>query len=370
VHNPDQLIAVLDAWSPLLPPFVRSQLLQAVIRKLDDALQKWQPKKHTAHNLPHRWIFPWLPYLPPAQLDPKSATGLVADVRRKFRHLIDAWDFARGVIPGLKQWKDVLRPAATDAGTARGRDVWTPLVMNHLLPGLARFVRGSFKVDPRDQEPYMAVLDRLFEWVGVLRAGVVGEVVVAEVFPLWHAALYRWLVLEEANYEEIGMWFEWWREEVFPEEIRGLESVGAEFHKGAAMIERALDLGDRAARELEPPEAGPALKSRGEERKKRREEAAVPEVAAPPVAKKQEEVSFRAVMEEWCQNHDLQFMPERIKVHAEGPLYRISGPDGKRGVLVYFKGNSLFAQVKDRNAPIEIQRDNEDDWGMLIELAS
>ncbi len=365
VHNPDQLIAVVDAWSPLLPPFVRTQLLQSVTLKLEDALQKWHPKKHT-HNLPHRWIFPWLPYLPPAHLDPKSTTGLVADVRRKFRQLIDAWDFKRGVIPGLRQWKDVLRPSG---GSGKGgKDMWTPLVMNHLLPGLARFVRGAFRVDPRDQEPYMEVLDRLFEWLGVLRPSVLGEVVVAEVFPLWHAALYQWLVLEEANYEEIGLWFEWWRSEGFPEEVRGLPSVVAEFERGAGMIEEALDLGERAAKELPPPEKGPALKTRGEER--RREEVVVPVVPeAVSATRKPEEVSFRTAMEEWCQNHDLQFMPERNKVHAEGPLYRISGPEGKRGVLVYFKGNSLFAQVKDQN-PIEIRRDNEDDWGTLIELAA
>lgn len=362
VREPDPLIAVLDAWTPLLPAFVRAQLLNAIILKLEEALQKWQPKTHT-HNLPHRWIFPWLPHLPAAHLDPKSATGLVADVRRKFRQLIDAWDFKRGVVPGLKQWKDVLRPAE---GGARGRDMWMPLVMNHLLPGLARFLRANFRVEPQDQAPYMDVLDRAFEWIGVVRASVVGEVVVAEVFPLWHDALYRWLVLEEANYEEIGMWFEWWRGEVFPEEVKGLPSVQAEFEKGAAMIERALDLGDRVAAELRPPEKGPALKTRERQRK---EEVVVPEVQPAVEARKPEEVSFRQAMEEWCQNHDLQFMPERNKVHAEGPLYRISGPDGKRGVLVYFKGDSLFAQVKDRN-PIEIRRDNEDEWGMLIELVA
>jgi tuftelin-interacting protein 11 len=374
VRDPDPLIAVLDAWAPFLPPFVRAQLLQDITRKLEEALQKWQPKKHT-HNLPHRWIFPWLPYLPATHLDPKSATGLVADVRRKFRQLINAWDFTRGVIPGLKQWKDILRPASISSSSSRDRDMWSPLVMNHLLPGMARHLRAHFRVEPQDQAPYMEALDKLLEWTEVVRPSMLGEVLVAEVFPAWHAALYQWLLLEEADYNEIGGWFQWWQDEVFPEEIRGLPSVVAEFEKGSAMIERALDLGERVRVELKAPEKGPALKTGrevGREERQREREREKERVAAQESmvdAAKKPEVTFKEVIEEWCQEHDLQFMPERNKLHAEGPVYRISGIDGKRGVSVYFKGNSLFALVKDQN-PLEIRRDSEDDWGALITLAS
>lgn len=363
VREPDQLIAVVDAWDSLLPPFVRAQLFQDIVRKLEEALQKWQPRKHT-HNLPHSWIFPWLPYLPAAHLDPRSSTGLVADVRRKFRQLIDAWDFKRGVIPGLKQWKDVLRPS-------HGPDQWSPLVMNHLLPGLARYLRANFRVDPQDQAPYMDALDRVLEWLDVIRPAMVGEVIVSEAFPMWHDALYQWLLLEDANYDEIGEWFRWWQDDVFPDSVKALPSVVAEFDKGTAMIERALDLGDRARAELEPPEKGPALRTsdarRGRDDGRRRGDRAADTDARrrPP----EEERTFRHVMEEWCQNHDLHFMPERAKVHAEGPLYRISGFDGKRGVSVYFKGNALFALRKDKD-PVEIRRENEDDWGVLLDLVS
>ncbi|KAL1841147.1 hypothetical protein VTJ49DRAFT_7372 [Mycothermus thermophilus] len=373
VHDPDTLVAVLDAWDLMLPRFVRAQLIKDIVRKLEDALQKWQPKKHK-HNFPHRWIFPWLPYLPAAHLDPKSSAGLVADVRRKFRLLIDGWNFQNGVIPGLKQWKDVLRPPGPDDSPVR--DTWSPLVMNHLLPGMARHLRTKFRVDPQDQAPYMESLDCLFEWLGVIRPSMLGEVVVAEVFPMWHDALYRWLLLDDANYDEIGQWFQWWQDDVFPDDIKVLPSIAAEFEKGAAMIERALDLGDRAKTELRPPEKGPALKSgrdrsrRDGDRERRRAEKEKEKAANErPATGRTEEVTFRYVMEEWCQQNDLQFMPERTKVHVEGPLYRISGSDGKRGVLVYFKGNSLFALVKDRN-PIEIRRENEDDWWTLVELVS
>jgi tuftelin-interacting protein 11 len=292
-------------------------------------------------------------------LDPKSTTGLVADVRRKFRQLIDAWDFKRGVIPGLKQWKEVLRPS-------HGRDQWSPLVMNHLLPGMARYLRANFHVDPQDQN--IDALDKLFEWLDVIRPSMVGEVVVCEVFPKWHDTLYQWLLLEETNYEEIAGWFQWWQDEVFPEEIKALPSIVAEFAKGTAMIEKALDLGDRARTELQPPVKGPALRSSKpptrEKHRGHRKEEVVQEV---PV-KQPEEVSYKQAIQEWCQNHDLQFMPER-KAHAEGPLYRISGYDGKRGVSVHFVGNSMYVQFKDKE-PMEIRRDNEESLGFLLEYVS
>ncbi|KAK4184906.1 putative Tuftelin interacting protein [Podospora australis] len=362
VREPDQLIAVLDAWDSLLPGFVRTQLLQDIIRKLDEAIQKWQPKKH-AHNLPHTWIFPWLPYLPSVHLDPKSSTGLVADVRRKFRQLIDSWDFKKGVIPGLKPWKTALRPI-------HGRDQWAPLVMNHLLPGMARYLRTNFQVDPADQK--LEILDSIFEWRDLISPIMIGEVVITELFPMWHKVLYEWLLLDNANYEEIGQWFEWWQTDALPDDIKNLPSVIAEFDKGAALIEKALSLGDRAKTELPLPEKGPALRTSSRSSRDQhhhREKKPEPPVVDTATTTKPEEVSFRHIIEEWCQNNDLLFVPEN-KVHGAEKLYKISGYDGKRSVSVYFKGNSLFIPGKNQMSPMEIRRENEDEYGVLLDMVS
>lgn len=367
VRDSDQLLAVFEAWQKLMPGFVRAQLLgQDIVRKLEEAVARWEPKrKKNQNSLPHIWIFPWLQYLPSHHLDPKSSTGLVADVKRKFRQLIDVWEFDRGVIPGLAKWKEVLRPS-------RSQDQWKPLVMNHLLPSMARYLRAKFKVDPQDQEPYLEMLTGVFEWLDVISASMIGEVVVAEVFPLWHDVLYQWLITDEANYEEIGQWFEWWKDEVFPDAIKSLPSITAEFQKGTALIEQALDLGDRAKTELQPPPAGPALqipkspsREKGHHRRAQRhqEPQATPKKEEPPA------VTFKSIVEDWCQANDLQFIPERKKVHAEGPLYRITARgDGKGGVLVYFKGDRLFAETR-KNGVVEIRADNEADLVMLLTYA-
>lgn len=233
VFDPGPLLAAFEAWDDLLPPFVRAQFVDSVVRKLETAVGEWNPRKKKKQQggdrkLPHLWLFPWLPYLPAYHLEPKG-TGLVADVRRKFGQLIDLWEFERGVVPGLEQWRDVL-------GTQ-----WRPLIMGHVLPAMGRYLREHFRIDPSDQEPYLPILTGTLKWAGVLGSKMLSEVVVAEVFPLWHDKLSEWLGLEEMNLEEVYAWYEWWRDQVFPKEVSGSSSVKREFEKGSMTIAAALE---------------------------------------------------------------------------------------------------------------------------------
>lgn len=349
VKDADCMIAVYEAWHPVLPSFVKTYLLeQDIIRKLDEAIAKWEPKRKRQHRLPHLWIFPWLQYLPYHHLDPRSSTGLVADVKRKFRQLIDVWEFDRGVIPGLKEWKNVLRPS-------KASDQWKPLVMTHILPNMTRYLRKNFQVQPSDQEPYLQVLSGVLEWRYVVSPTLVAEVVVAEVFPKWHEILYQWLVDENVSYEDIAEWCEWWHDTAgpLPAEIRDTISVASEFEKGLHTIEHALDLfdlGEDPKAALAPPSSEPAYApqptnghhgrshTHHRHREQKRQEAA---------ATAKEKRSFRHLVEDWCQENDLQFIPERKQHHSEGPLYRITARgDGKGGKLGYFKGDKLCILAK------------------------
>ena len=86
-YSPNPLISLVTSWQPLLPPFIYSTLINnLIVKKLTTTLQDWNPRKRK-HALPqpHTWLFPWLPYLEAHHLDPKSPTGLLTDVKRKFR---------------------------------------------------------------------------------------------------------------------------------------------------------------------------------------------------------------------------------------------------------------------------------------------
>lgn len=355
VHNPTPLLALLDAWDGLLPGFVRSQILdQAVVGKLNDAVSSWNPRKRRSHELPHLWLFPWLQYLPSHHADPKSSTGLVSDVKRKFRQLVDTWDFHAGVVPGLQQWREVLCPHPNN-------DQWTPLIMNHVLPSMSRFLRSSknFIVDPQDQEPYITALQGVFAWKDILKARVIGQVIVETVFPMWHDVLHQWLTITGPN-EEIGLWFQWWRDDVFPEDIKNLKSIQQEFEKGHEMINKALDLGSRAATDL----PAPTRASRPEKAK------SPPAPTTPARAPVVEELNVRHKVEDWCIENELQFLPEKKVLHDAGPLYRITAAgNGKNGVLVYFKGEHLLALQKLGSEPLPIIWDNEDGRDALLGMA-
>ncbi|KAI1823946.1 TFP11-domain-containing protein [Xylaria intraflava] len=355
VYDAAPLIAVLNKWEPLFPAFVHSQLLEQVVRRLENAITSWKPKKER-NTLPHLWLFPWLQHLPPHHLDPKG-TGLVADVRRKFRQLIDSWQFERGIVPGLKPWQDVFRPS-------KAQDQWKPLVMHHILPSMGRYLRTNFRIDPSDQEPYLKILQGVLKWTDIISSSMIAEVVVTAVFPMWHDVLYQWLTNDDVNYEEVGTWFMWWHDDVFPPEISSHESIRSEFQRGTAMIEKALALGDEAKHRLPRPEGHPARPSKPRPSKPKTEEK--PKPAHPPSKPTEAaEPTFRDEVEHWCQENDLRFMPVH-KANEQGKHYfRLTARmDGKGGVLAYFQGDILVVESRKING--EFRREATAEWNALL----
>ncbi|KAF4977662.1 hypothetical protein FZEAL_5852 [Fusarium zealandicum] len=228
VLDPTPMLSVLEAWDDLLPPFIRAQFIDNITRKLETAVSDWNPKKRRqTHHLPHAWLFPWLQYLPSYHLDPRG-TGLVADVRRKFRQLIDVWQFEQGLFPGLTQWEGVLG------------DHWRPLVMSHVLPSMGKYLRRNFRVDPADQEPYLPVLTGILKWTPMLGRRVIAEVLMQHMFPMWHDKLTEWLASDEADLGEVAEWYSWWRGAVLPQEVAETRSVKSEFDKGLRVMAKAV----------------------------------------------------------------------------------------------------------------------------------
>lgn len=361
VYDPASLLAVFDNWHPLFPGFVQSQLIDQLIRRLNDAIGSWKPRKKQ-HNLPHIWLFPWLQHLPIHHIEPKG-TGIVAEVRRKFRQVVDIWDFDRGVVPGLKEWKDVFRPF-------KSQDQWKPLVMHHILPSMAKYLRLNFRIDPSEQEPYLPMLNGVLEWINVIAPSMVAEVIVAQVFPMWHDVLHQWLTSEDANYEEIGAWFEWWQSEAL-KDIASIESVAAEFNRGTALIEMALELGDNA-KTLPKPDGNPA-----HHRKPRLMPQAVAPTPAPATAAAEliAEKSFRDEIEDWCHENDLRFVPTHKTTNSGEKYYRITARmDGRGGVLAYFEkehGDGEALVTDDRKARIRLKRGSQDtaaEWAAFLGL--
>lgn len=324
------LIAVLAEWFPVTPKFIQNDLLKQIIAKLTSTIQSWNArksikKKHTS-QLPDL-VTPWLPFLPSQHSDPRSASGLVSDVKRKFRSLVDAWDLSRGVIPEIGKWRRLL-----------GKE-FDRVLVSHLLPRLAKSLRVDFEVNPADQDldPLLCVL----QWKRYFKPEVMGELIASHVMPKLLAILHSWLTAEP-SYEEIGQWLDHWYRSVIPPEISEVTPVAKLWEDLLMLIHAALDLGDRAAAELPAPRTMDRRDIKGPKQAK-----PVVKDELPP-SKDIEETTLRDVVESWCSDENLHLIPLRKAHETTGnPLFRITASaTGHGGVVVYFKGDVIYAQNK------------------------
>lgn len=336
--QPTALLTLVESWRPLLPAFIYHTLVNhLIVTKLTLAIQEWNPrtsfKKKSSTPLPHIWLFPWLQFLSPHHTDPTSATGLLTEVKRKIRAVLDTWDLSRGVLPGLSAWSSVLGSTLDDS------------LIRHLLPRLALHLSQNFEVYPPDQD--LTPLEQALVWSPFFKASTMGQLLIAEFFPKWMNTLHSWLVMEGSNFEEIGKWYSWWKEQI-PAQVNAVKSVEEKWEEGLVMMNQAMDLGDDAATQLLPPAAGPAKPVLPKTPAKVKEAETVSKSA-----QKEVEATFKDVVEEWCEAEGLMLMPLREAHEITGlPLFRITASaSGKGGVVVYMKGDVLWARKKsDRTA--------------------
>lgn len=338
VLEPQPLISVIEAWRPLLPAFISGSVIdRLVVPKLTTSLQTWDPRKRSHHHRhaslkhaqPHTWLFPWLPFLPPYQLDPKEPNSITAEVKRKMRHVLDGWDVTVGVLPGLSEWQSLLKSEVEQ------------MLVRHLLPRLALHLSTKLEIDPSDQD--VTPLEQVLAWQGFFKPDVLARLLVSEFFPKWLNTLHLWLTSEDASFDEIGQWLTWWREQI-PERIARCDDVVTGWAKGSEMVNAALDLLDagKPLSLLPPPPAGPARPIA------KAVKAPKPHVAPPRSNAAEETVDFRDAVEAWCLGEDLTLVPLREAHPTTGsPLFRITASaTGKGGVVVYLKGDVMWAQKK------------------------
>jgi tuftelin-interacting protein 11 len=336
VHDPSPATSLVVAWKDVVPPFVYASVLdQLVVPKLSSAIKAWKPRNGRRHpgsseqgsRFPW-WLFTWLQYLDERHTDPRHATGLLSDVKRKFRVVLDTWDLRKGLVGGIDLWKEALGSEFSAA------------LQNHLLPRLARHLRVNFEVNPQDQD--LTTLEDVLKWTDYFSSKIMGLLVVAEFFPKWHNILYVWLT-NEPNFEEVGEWFSWWRSQI-PTGLNEIVAVDDEWTKGLKMMDQASQLGDLAATELRPPEtAANAQQTTATLQPDKALPVKPRQQEAPPAA---HEVPFKDIVEDWCAEQGLIILPLREAHPQNGqPLFRVTASaNGRGGVVVFLQGDVVWAQ--------------------------
>ena len=348
VDQPSPLIALVDAWKDVLPTFVYHQLVnQLITQRLALALADWNPgvkqrkKGRRQQQPPHTWLFPWLPYLDVEHTSLKDSNGLLVEARRKFKSLLVTWDITQGAIEGLKPWRGIL-----------GQQFDT-ILMRHVLPRLGNVLREELVINPADQD--LNAFRKVLAWKDIFTDKAVAQLLIMEFFPKWLDILHQWLT-SEPNYDEVGQWFTWWKSQI-PVEINQLSSMVEAWEQGLTMINHAIDLGKRTKTHLPRPTSS----------LNRHDESSLPllgiqkDKQSSPVREieDQPEATFKDVVEAWCSQENVLIIPLR-EAHARigRPLFRItSSANGRGGVLVYLKGDVVWAQdktSKDLWQPIEL----------------
>ncbi|KAI4122627.1 MAG: hypothetical protein LQ338_005705 [Usnochroma carphineum] len=341
--DPTPLLTLIQTWTPLLPKFILTHLTYNLIpTRLTTLLSTWKSSKppSTKHPQPspHTYIFPWLPHLPPHHLSPSSdPTTLFSTLKAKLKSLLQSYPLTSPHPQTLTSLTPILPPSFLKETLAR-----------HLLPRLSTHLSHNLLIDPSNQD--LTPLTEVLGWLSPqapwsLSTTTTAHLLAAELFPKWHHVLHLWLT-NSPNYDEVREWFLWWKEQ-FPPAIRDHEVVSKEWNKGLETISLALDLGpERVVAELPPPAAGPVrpfnVSGNGGQRQ--------PARAAAAEKLEDEPVTFRSIIETWCAEHSLLFIPLREADPGSGlPLFRITASaSGKGGVVGFLRGDVLWVREKGR----------------------
>ncbi|KAG4304950.1 hypothetical protein PORY_001625 [Pneumocystis oryctolagi] len=328
-HNPSPVLFLFESWKNLLSPFIQDFILnQLVLPKLQKSVSSWDPRssiKKKNLQLPHIWLFPWLPLLK------ENTETLIDDVKRKFKTILNSWDIKDGPIEELNAWREIF-----------GDNQFEKLMLNYLLPKLSICLRLDFHIDPSDQK--LEPLEWVLPWRVFFKPSVFEQLFASEFFPKWMDILYLWLTDPECNYAQVSEWYQWWQE-VFPSEMLEMPMIRESFVKGLDMMHQALDLGKDVSEKLPPPVVdfiNPI-------------EIKIKESPLPKKHTRQldiDDVKFKDVVEEFCMEHDLILIPLRKAHEGTGnPLFRITASaSGTGGILVYIKGDVVWVQnIKNKN---------------------
>ncbi|EUC32704.1 hypothetical protein COCCADRAFT_98048 [Bipolaris zeicola 26-R-13] len=327
VKHPRPLLRLVEVWTPVLPPFIGKRVLEQVTRKLSTSIHEWNPRKFK--KSPHTWVIEWLPFLRPADLDPKGS-GLVAEIRRKIRHALHSIDLSKGPLPGMDQWRRLF-----------GKGEFDHLLTSHLLPRLAAHVRDYFEIDPNEQQD-VAPLKAVFAWKGLLSNEAIGELLRAHFFPKFLAVLHQWVSSEEVVFEEVRAWLGWWRNDV-RNELSNVLSVELGWEKAYSLVNQAKRLGEARFTDLPTPQfesTGPSVETVRPAKPINKE----PAPSAPPA----QEHRFKDTVERFCEEENLLLIPLR-EAHEQTalPLFRITASaTGRGGAVVYLKDDDVWVQNK------------------------
>ncbi len=78
--------SLLESWSPILPHFIRDNILdQLILPKVKAAVERWGSRRGEGSTSLANLVFPWLPLLG------ERMEEVLEDAKRRIRHVLKNW---------------------------------------------------------------------------------------------------------------------------------------------------------------------------------------------------------------------------------------------------------------------------------------
>ena len=164
-RQPESLVAFLELWRPLVPPWIMQHVLeQLVLVRLQAEVELWNPLTDTSPI--HTWLHPWLPPLG-SRLDIVFPT-----IRNKLSSALSSWsptDRSAKLI--LLPWKEVFSKAAMSA-----------FVTKNIVPKLETAL-ATMVISPQDQD--LTLWKAVTDWTDLLPPPQLASMLAQSFFPRW-----------------------------------------------------------------------------------------------------------------------------------------------------------------------------------------
>uniref|UniRef100_A0AAG5DHQ3 G-patch domain-containing protein n=1 Tax=Anopheles atroparvus TaxID=41427 RepID=A0AAG5DHQ3_ANOAO len=245
VHQP--MIALLDAWAPLLPAWILDNVLeQIVLAKLTTAVVEWDPLTDTVPI--HCWIHPWTDLL-----GSKMESNVYPMIREKLAKALKAWHPEdRSARAMLTPWKGVFSE----------EDLQVFLTKN-IIPKLELRLT-EVVINPLQQD--LEIFNQVWEWYELISPLQMANMLDKFFFPKWLQTLVIWLN-QSPNFDQVSRWYQGWKSQ-FTDDIVRQTNVKECFRKALELMQRSIGIvsgpqsGSNSPTPIEPippPPAPPSL---------------------------------------------------------------------------------------------------------------
>ncbi|CAL8461887.1 g1418 [Coccomyxa elongata] len=302
-RDPEPPLRFLEFWADLLPTGVQCHILDTLILpKLSRAVQSWEPVQERVPL--HAWLHPWLEMLGPQLED------LYPPIRFKLATALQAWHPSdASALALLSPWHKVFDSKE-----------WGALIGRSILPKLAHTLDMEFAVNPVAQD--LAPWHWVMSWASVLPRPQLISLLEKHFFPKWHAVLQHWLA-HNPDFDEVTAWYLGWKG-MLPPEAQDHERIRAHLNSALNAMNSAVE--GIPVQYAQPAPAAAAVGGYGYAGAA----GAVPAAAGYAEQRAYDvnraaEPSLRQLVENYAQEHGMEFLPKAGRRHEGLQVYGFGG---------------------------------------------